>query len=176
MKKTETRIMLELCKEGIQDSIITDAYIEEMKELALKDPIEFQDLINIFNEEKQNEGFILCILAEVLVTLKWLPIKKYFYEVINFSKNLGYKIIAAEYLIDMHDKNVFNYLPELTKEAYKNNDDYKLWSISLIFVKANTPESAKLFLKLEEQYSGLMKQLSLDAQKKIHKLAKDENI
>ena len=172
MKKTETRIMLEICQEGVQDSNVTDAYIEEMKELTLKDPIEFQDLINIFNEEKKDETFILCFIAEVLVFLKWKPTIKYLYDIIEKSKSLSHKIMAAEYLVDMNDKKVWEYLIKLTKEAQQINNPNRLGAIGLIFAKANTPASAKLFMVLEKQYPDLNYNLSKEDQKRIHELAK----
>ena len=54
--KTKVRDIYEHYKEN-PDEYLADICIETFKEEASKDPIEFQDLINIFNEEKKMKVF-----------------------------------------------------------------------------------------------------------------------
>ena len=113
MKKTETRVILEICQEGVQDSDVIDYYIEEVKDLASNNPIEFEALVNFFNEEK-SINCKLCIISEILVFLKWKPIIKYFYEVIEENNPIGLKIVNLNPLIQL------GFLPIMKKKLQES--------------------------------------------------------
>ena len=89
----------------------------------------------------------------------------------NLSKDFGNRTRAAKYLVEIHDKNAWENIVKFIKEAYTKNNNYELDYLTIIFAEFKTPESAKLFVELEKQYSILKNYLSPNDYKSIHELA-----
>ncbi|HBS48417.1 TPA: hypothetical protein DEO28_00120 [Candidatus Dependentiae bacterium] len=154
--KTNVRSFYNAFRDGVQDYNVIEFYMDEMKKAAEKDPIEFEYLINLFNEEEKDEENKL-ILAEVLISLKWPPIKEKLHEFIDKSDYLSGKIEAAECLIDIGDESAADYLIKLAEEAYKKNDDDSLVSAVYTLLKLNNKKGTQLFLSLVDKYPILIK-------------------
>ncbi|HBS48418.1 TPA: hypothetical protein DEO28_00115 [Candidatus Dependentiae bacterium] len=155
MKKSKLRDIYESIRYECQDYDIYEDCINRMKNAAESDPVEFEDLINLLSEEKY-EGNKLT-LAEVLVLLKWMPIKNILHELIEKSCDLGNKIEAIEYLVDMRDERAIDYIINTTQEAYEKKDNHYLISAAITLLRLENKKGTQAFLKLVNKYEELKK-------------------
>jgi len=125
--------MLEVYKELFCDTKAWDIGMESMFALAKEDPVEFRNLINLFDSTK--EGSIDEIshklgLSDILVALHYEPVKEFFIKIIEKTNviedseidwsNFRNQVWAAENLIKMNDELGLEFIQENMENMSEN--------------------------------------------------------
>jgi hypothetical protein len=134
-----------------QDSDITDECLKEIKKIAEKDPIEFKNLIELFN--KLEDEFEKLFLSDVLIDLGYDKVKDFLIKVTKEGEDLTDKIWAAGNLLKLEDVFAVTVLKDLVNKV-DENDLY--WLLEVIG-RANNLTSIKLALELANKYKKLNK-------------------
>jgi hypothetical protein len=164
MKKNK---VLETYKHDFSDPETVGIGIEEIEFIANNDPVEFQNLIELF--ESENRLTFKIILSKILASLNYVPIKNFYLALINDDENkleteeydsdwshTGNKIVAAAMLLSMNDTRGKEFFKKLVKTADSKHLD---WIVLELYEETYPQKSSimglECLLQLADDYESI---------------------
>jgi hypothetical protein len=148
-REPEVRIIFDGVKEAEMGEDV-EGWEDEIYEYASSSPKELDELIKIFNEEKDLDDKLL--LSEILVKLKCKKIIPELKKILDCSDR-EHQIWAAGHLIAFEDEKGVEVIKKVAKKANK----YELDFISEVLCDADNRLSVKLILELADEYEEINK-------------------